>query len=329
MSLKKSHSILLICITAIAGLNNLIRAADPCDRQCLEGHIDNVLEAMISRNPGRLMLAKNVLYTENGVELIIGDGMWGTLDGRGPYNLYVSDPEAGQAGFYGTVYENGHANYIALRVKVDEALVSEIEAIVVRPLNTAGDLDRPDSPSAGERMEQRSVRPQFLQTVPEPERMSRKELVVTANSYFTGLANQTGNFTAPFAETCERWENGLHTTNQEPDPDIPEGGIDILCMSCEEQQRSGWFAFVTEIRDRRFPIVDVERGLVLSFGFFDHDASFREYPLPDGTMTPNVTTYPQTIEISELFQIRNGRIDQIEAVINPVPYGMSSEVWDR
>jgi hypothetical protein len=106
-------------------------------------------------------------------------------------------------------------------------------------------------------------------------------------------------------------------------------GIDILCMSCEEQQKSGWFAFVTEIRNRHFPIVDEERGLVLSFGFFDHDAAVRRYPLPDGTMTPNVATYPQTIEISELFQIRNDKIDQIEAVINTVPYGISSEVWDK
>lgn len=81
-------------------------------------------------------------------------------------------------------------------------------------------------------------------------------------------------------------------------------------------------------RIRRFPIVDVERGLVLSFGFFDHSTAFREYSLPDGTMTPNVTTYPQTIEISELFQIRNGKTDQIEAVINSVPYRMKSDVWD-
>ena len=74
---------------------------------------------------------------------------------------------------------------------------------------------------------------------------------------------------------------------------------------------------------------DIERGLVLAFGFFDHDAAVRSYPLPDGTMTPNILTYPQTIEISELFQIRKGKIDQIEAVINSVPYRMKSEVWDE
>ena len=189
--------------------------------------------------------------------------------------------------------------------------------------------EQPQPPSAGEIMEKKKPRPQFLQTVPVKERMSREQLIKIANSYFTGLANQTGNFTAPFTETCNRWENGNQSTNLEPNPDIPKGGLDILAMSCEEQQKSGWFAFVTEIRNRRFPVVDIERGLVLSFGFFDHDAAVREYPLPDGTITPNILTFPQTIEISELFQIRKGKIDQIEAVINKVPYGMKSEVWDE
>jgi len=317
------YTILLFCCTIPA------YAADPCDRACLEGYVDKVLSAMITHNPNQLMLAGDVRYTENGVELRLGDGMWGTLSARGKYNLYVSDPETGQAGFYGTVSENGGMNYIALRIRVFEALINEIELIVVRPNGMNITSDQPAPPSTGQVMDQKSPRPQFLQTVPAAQRMTREQLINTANSYFTGLANQTGKFTAPFAKTCERWENGMHTTNQKPNPKIPKGELDILCMSCEEQQKSGWFAFVTDIRDRRFPVVDIERGLVLSFGFFDHSAAFRQYPLPGGRMTPNVTTYPQTIEISELFQIRDGKIDQIEAVINSVPYRMKSEVWDK
>jgi hypothetical protein len=307
----------------------LAHAADRYDRACLEGSIDKVLAAMIAHAPSQLMLARDVRYTENGVELRIGDGMWRTLSARGQYNLYVSDTEAGQAGLYGTVSENGRMDYLALRVRVSEALISEIEAIVVRPSSMMGAPDQPPPPSTGEILNQKQPRPQLSQTVPPAQRMSRERLIEVANSYFTGLANQTGRFTAPFAPTCERWENGAHTTNQKPNPKVPAGGLDILGLGCEAQQKTGWFAFVTEIRDRRFPVVDRERGLVLSFGFFDHDASARQYPLPDGTMTPNIVTYPQTIHISELFQIRDGKIDQIEAVINSVPYGMKSAVWDK
>jgi hypothetical protein len=329
MRMRKTFFTLSIYALLLLGCVVSAHAADPCDRACLEGTIDKVLSAMIAHNPNQLMLARDIRYTENGVELRLGDGMWGTLSARGKYNLYVSDPEAGQVGFYGTVDENGGMNYIALRVKVFEALITEIEAIVVRPTAPESPNNQTPPPSKGEIMDQKTVRPQFLETVPPAERMSRTRLVEIANSYFTGLANQTGNFTAPFARTCERWENGMHTTNQKPNPNLPKTMPDILSMNCEEQQKSGWFAFVTDIRDRRFPIVDIERGLVMAFGFFDHSAAFREYPLPDGTMTPNVTTYPQTIEISELFQIRDGKIDQIEAVINSVPYRMKSDVWDR
>jgi hypothetical protein len=328
MKVKKTVFMISIYTAMLLIFFQVAYAADPCDRACLESYIDKVLAAMIAHNPNQLMLAKDVRYTENGVKLILGDGMWGTLSARGKYNLYVSDPESGQTGFYGTLSENGRMNYIALRVKVFEALINEIEVIVVRPSGMI-EIGQPPAPSAGDIMDKKTPRPQFFLTVPLAERMSRKQLIEIANSYFTGLANQTGNFIAPFAETCERWENGNDTTNQKPNPNIPEGGIDILAMSCEEQQKSGWFAFVTEIRNRRFPIVDIERGLVLTFGFFDHDAAVREYPLPDGTMKPNILTYPQTIQISELFQIRDGKIDQIEAVINSVPYGMKSEVWDK
>jgi hypothetical protein len=37
---------------------------------------------------------------------------------------------------------------------------------------------------------------------------------------------------------------------------------------------------------------------------------------------------PHTLEISELFQIDKGKIDQVEAVLDSVPYGMRSAVWD-
>jgi hypothetical protein len=52
-----------------------VYAADPCDRKFLEGYAEKVLEAMIEHDPGRLMPAKDVRYTENDVELILGDGL--------------------------------------------------------------------------------------------------------------------------------------------------------------------------------------------------------------------------------------------------------------
>lgn len=106
MFFRKAILSVIIFVFMLPGFVNAAIAADPCDRKCLEGYIDKVLAAMIAHNPGQLMLAKDVRYTENGVELILGDCMWGTLSASGKYNLYFCDMKSGQTGFYGTVSEN-------------------------------------------------------------------------------------------------------------------------------------------------------------------------------------------------------------------------------
>ncbi|MBN2011313.1 hypothetical protein JW960_18355 [candidate division KSB1 bacterium] len=209
-------------LVIVLGFVVLANGADPCDRACLEKLIDDLLEAMIAHNPSQLMLARDVRYTENGVELRLGDGMWGTLSTRGKYSIYVSDPETGQVGFYGTVDENGGMNYIALRLKVFELLIEEIEAIVVRPSGMNITPDQKPARPTGQVMDEKKHRPQFLQTVPSTEQMTRTRLTEIANSYFTGLANQTGNFTAPFAKTCERWENGYPRQTRNRIPILPK-----------------------------------------------------------------------------------------------------------
>jgi hypothetical protein len=301
-------------------------ASDVCDRACLEGMVNRYIDALVAHDPARLPLAVDARFTENGQELRFGDGLWGTASGPGKYKLYVSDPEGGQVGFLGTVFENGTPVYMALRLRVEYGLIREAETILARP--SAGS----PFPPAGKTLEEKGQpRPQFLRTVPVRERMSREELVSIANSYFTGLAGNTGRNVAPFAPTCQRWENGAQTTNNPAfgGTSASNGGPNIVAMNCEDQQKSGFFPFVTSIRDRRFPVVDRERGLVLSFAFFEHDARMRTIKLTTGQTVPNPVNAPLTFEIAELFQIDKGKIDQVEAVLNTVPYGMTSDVWDE
>jgi hypothetical protein len=298
-------------------------ASDVCDRTCLTGLVDKYLAALLAHDPGQLPLARVVRFTENGQELRLGDGLWGTATAPGKYRLYVADPEDGQVGLYGTVIEGDNPVLMALRLKVEYGLISEVETIVVRSGGT------PSFPPAGKTMEEKGTpRPQFLRTLPTAERLSREDLVKVANAYFTGLGGNTGHNTAPFAPTCLRWENGVQT-NSNPNMKRPnDGGFNVLALGCEDQQKSGFFSFVTAIRDRRFPVVDRERGLVLSFGFFDHNGRLKELHLTNGQSVPSPVQAPHTLEISELFQIDHGKIDQVEAVLQSVPYGMRSAVWD-
>jgi len=302
------------------GCGTAAGAADLCDRGCLQDYVDRYLAALVANDPGPLPWAHGVRFTENGQELRLGDGLWGTASARGRYRLYVADPEDGQVGFIGTVFENGTPVLLALRLKVEDQTISEVETIVARGQFIAS------LPSAGQAVEDRGQpRPQFLRTVPDKERLARADLVRIANAYFTGLAANSGRNSAPFATSCERWENGTQTTHN-PRPDT--AGPDILAMSCEAQQKSGYFPFVTSIRDRRFPVVDRERGLVLAFAFFEHAGRLKELHLTSGEVVPSPVRSPTTLEIAELFQIDKGLIDQIEAVLNVVPYGMTSDAWD-
>jgi len=322
---------ILIAVLGLAAasvsLGSSAAASDICERACLENMVDRYLEAMVAHDPNRLPLTVDVRFTENGQELRLGDGLWGTASGPGKYKLYVSDPDAGQVGFLGTVFENGIPIYMALRLRVEHGLISEAETILARPGNAPAAF-----PPAGKTLEERGrPRAQFLRTAPRGERMAREDLVRVADSYFTGLAGNTGRNTAPFARSCERWENGVQTTNN---PNLGgtsanSGSPNIIAMNCEDQQKSGFFPFVTSIRDRRFPVVDRERGLVFSFAFFEHDARMRQIKLTSGQTVPNPVSSPLTFHIAELFQIEQGKIDQIEAVLNTVPYGMQSDVWDE
>jgi hypothetical protein len=108
----------------------------------------------------------------------------------------------------------------------------------------------------------------------------------------------------------------------------------IVGMSCEAQQKSGFFPFVTSIRDRRFPIVDRERGVVVAFGFFDHSGTVSEILLTNGTKINAPLRSPTTFMFAEAFQIEKertgaGRIDQVEAVMASAPYKMRNAVWTQ
>ena len=101
--------------------------------------------------------------------------------------------------------------------------------------------------------------------------------------------------------------------------------------SCREQFESGMLHFVSRIRDRRYVAVDEERGLVLAFAFFDHDAgASRHFKTPNGREMTAGPVEPWTWEIAELFKVEKGLLHEIEAVLERAPYGMASgwSTWE-
>jgi hypothetical protein len=80
-----------------------------------------------------------VKYTENGQRLELGDGSWNVATGKGKYRLWVPDTQTGQIALLTTVTEDGQtpgssvASMLALRLKVVNRQISEVEALFVRP----------------------------------------------------------------------------------------------------------------------------------------------------------------------------------------------------
>ncbi len=289
-------------------------AAAQCDRACLEGLVNQYLAALAARDPSKLSFASDVRFTENTAKLKVGEGFWATANGTGAFKLYFAEPEAGQVGFIGTMKEWDNPVIFCLRLKVTGGKIAEVEDFVVRDADAAKKLDA------------MSPNPQFLKAVPVAERATREDLVKTANMYFSGLQNNDGKGVYPFADDCNRVENGTQTTNN-PDAyktEPPSSGITILSMGCEAQFKTGYFRIVTHIRERRWMIVDRERGLAFAFAFFDHAGTVKTITLTDGSTFPTTLRHPFTWEIGELFKIEHGKIHTIQAVLTQEPYGITS-----
>ena len=298
-------------------------ATTDCNRSCLEEHVDRFLDAAIAHDPSKVPFERKLKYTENGVTLLPGDGLWRTLTARGGFRMVVADEQTGHIAVLASVREDDIPAVIAVHLTVRNGRIPAAEVFLQRNEKSAEGFDK--------------IGYRWTDTVPEAERLSRKELLRIADLYFTGMAGNDGKGVYPFADDCNRIENGTNSTNaptpageQRPDPKTAEKYSGQ--WGCREQFESGLLHFVTRIRDRRYVAVDPERGLVFVFTFFDHSAgNTRTFQTPSGRTVTAGPRQPWTWQIAEAFQIRNGLIHQIQATMERVPYGMNSgwSTWEQ
>ena len=285
-----------------------LSAADraPCERACLFAVANNYMDALVARDPGRIPWAPRVRYTENNVALMIGDGEWGAASARDPAPLLAADPRTGTVGWFGTVAEHGQPSYYAMRLKVVAHHVAEVEVILDRK-GDAGPFGDP---------EHFTHDAAFSTDLPAGQRPSRQSLIALADGYFSTVQRNDGTLHTRFDRQCAREENGRITTN---------GSFASDAQGCEAQFRLGTFRFDDRVRDRRYTLVDEERGVVMAQASFDHGAKFDEYRTTDGKLAHNPIKSPGSISVMEMFKIRNGQIYRIEAIFTGVPYRMSSQ----
>lgn len=287
--------------------SNAVPRSLACDRACLYSVLDRYLASLARKDPMQVPWADEVHLTENNVPLMIGQGLWGTLSSLGTYQLKLADPDTGQVAWFGAVNENGAISPLFVRLKVERGKISEAETLVRRKADDANFMADPvfeDKPVLNEMM-------------PAASQLRRERLISIADGYFDTLQLNDGTLFTQFDEQCNRVENGVRTTNN---PAMEKTSW-TMTLGCAEQFKLGIFRYDDRLRARRYPLVDVERGIVLGGAFMDHDGRLGAYTLTDGRPAQASYRRPHTYYLVELFKINSeGKIRQIEAVFMSVPY---------
>jgi hypothetical protein len=249
-------------------------AASGCTRANLKNLVELYLQALIAHDPAPLPVSSSVKFTENGAVLGLGEGFWQTA-GALQFHRNVLDSEACGAVVQAVFEEQGKQVIFGLRLKLEASELTEIETLVAR-----------SGPLPGEAFFMPNVivttpQPEWEEAVPVAERSSREELIGIADAYFEGFETSgTPDYKpVPFADDCDRWENGVKTTQ----------------MNCAAQfQMTAFGSFGSGITRRRYPVLDVENGIALGFVLFSG------------------------IGIDfHMFKVRGGQIHQIQAVVGP------------
>lgn len=254
------------------------------DRNALIDGMRRYLDRMLAHDPAGLEVAGDLKLTENGEPVVLGGGLFQSVRAIG-FRQYFTDVTTQQVGFFGTLETVEGPRIVALRLAFDRGMVRESEAIVARPGGHM--LFAPQALIA--------PLPIYEQRLDADERRPRAELIRIADLYFDAL-EQTDGSIAPFHPACNRRENGVLTTNNPAHK--------ALSVGCRES--IAHFKHIERVRERRYPIVDEERGLVLGLVMFDMPSQDR------------------SLRLAELFKIANGEIREIEAVLINTPLGASA-----
>ena len=266
-------------------------AAADCDRACLKAIADGYFEALARHDASGLPLAPAATFTENGAAMKLGDGFWKTA-GRAGYRMDLFDPDNGDVGVQAVVQEKDAQALYVVRLKVKDRRITEIETVVVRK----GDYG---ALWGVERMKE--VSPNFKLSIRKAEQNSRYELMAAGDAYFRAFeTNGSPDYRpAPLLPSTVRHENGVQTTLASFAGAPPS--------TAAEQFDSGRFKGAT-IYDRRYPVVDTERGVVMSIVRFG--------PRP---ATP--TRAADAPLVAEIFAVQAGKIVEVEVALIVRPVG--------
>ena len=279
-----------IAFIAFVATSAAARAAD-CDRECLRGFVTQYLTAMVAHNPAALPVAGSVKFTNDAVQMKLGEGLWKKASGLGTYRLDILDVRQGVAASQVIVEEAGAPVMFVLRLKVADKKLTEIETEVTRN-RAEGAIFNIDSI--------KTPRKEMTMVPDKSQLATREEAIRIAQFYPAGL--KTGSFVsvdAPFADDAYRIENGRISAGQ--------GCARAGCENIKTQTIMKHPAITTRVL-----AVDEDRGIVLLRMNFGDTGSYG----PGNALV-----------VWEAFKVYGGKIHAVEAFMRVMPASASSG-WD-
>lgn len=301
--------------------------AGACDRACLQGHITAYLNALVAHDPGRLPLASNVRFTENGVAIPLGEALWSTIDRLGAFRSDYVDTQAQQVASIVAFVENGKPGLMSLRLRIVNRRIAEIETVLNR--NNAGALamQPPD--------------PLWQAIEPPATRVSRAELAARAEGYLKAVASSDSRHVRFNPKSCIRFENSsvmaLAPDDVAPGPTPKEDNsanwLNIIAktlrIGCAAQLDTKVYSFITSYDNARFPVIDVERQVVFGQWNFRRagkiqgiDYQGKRYEYGFGQQFPNENL------LGEAFKFRDGGITRVQGVFLNSNVYKAGTGWD-
>src|SRR5690606_20237872 len=142
--------------------------------------------------------------TENGRVIQPGEGLWLTVTALAKRHV-VTDPATGQAASFLLAEEGADLATVGVRLRATAEGITELETLICR--------EGESSVFGPARMVTRR-QASFDEAVPLDRRTPRDQMLRVADGYLQGIEDNTSAHTT-FAPDCERYENGLRTTNHE------------------------------------------------------------------------------------------------------------------
>jgi len=267
-------------------------AQTACDRACLTRFVDTYFNALVANNPSAVPLAASAKITTNGRMMKLDQAFWDSAE-RTVYRWDIVNERLGDTGTEAVILNaDGSKTMYMLRLKVLDGRISEVETIKANK-GEADALWGPDTLT--------EVSPALRLSIREADQDSYYALIAAAESYWRAFqTNGTEAYhPASLLPDSRRVENGVQTTG------VVRNGAYVSTAQGFDQGR-----FIgRNLWDRRYPVVDTERGIVLSIVRFG---------LKDGIRSQSAAT-PNDRLVGEFFAVKSGKIQEVHAVLFNLP----------